>query len=719
MAEQKDSWLACVEWLCEHYSVRSHSTKIVSGLPLENGALNESLFPRAIEKLGLTLNQVRVDFLAQCELPVVATECLTGEPVIVVGRDGNDYRLLTMSEHSEYQLDSKQLNAKLSPYIWQVSAPVTEDTRIQPHEKGEQKANAHWLWSVVKEVKPWYRDLLVASFLINVLALVVPLFTMNVYDRVVPNQAFSTLWVLAVGVGIVVLFDWVLRESRSSVTDMAGRYIDNKLSAQLFSKVLGMKLENRPQSVGAFARQLQDFDSVKDFFTSISLVTLVDLPFTVLFLFLIGWLGGAMMFIPVSIMLVLVVLSLAMKGKVEKTFDETARLSTQRQAQLFDCLTTLSDIKQNNAEGMIQKRWEQTISSLSQWQTQSRHYSNIVTHSIQSSQQIVTITLIIFGVYQISEGLLSMGGLIAVVMLSGRAASSVNQLSLLMLRFQQTRSALDGLNQIMDLPQEESTHQVISKGEFEGGIRIDEVTFAYPDSPTAALKDVSLEIKPGERIGLIGSAGAGKTTLLSLIARQYLPSSGQIFYQEIDGQLWPSSVLRDGMGWVGQSTNLIFGSVYDNITLGASEVNEETLRLALQQSGLNGYMSRLSNGLETPVGEGGRLLSGGQRQAVAIARALYRKPKLLIMDEPTSALDNQAEVQFFNALQSMSRETSMVISSHKSSFLMMCDRVLVLDKGRIVAQGTPKEILSAQKGNTSKGSSRFKTVSVVKGGRHE
>ncbi|MEZ9060247.1 type I secretion system permease/ATPase [Vibrio pelagius] len=719
MAEQKDSWLACVEWLCEHYSVRSHSTKIMSGLPLENGTLNESLFPRAIEKLGLTLNQVRVDFLAQCELPVVATERLTGEPVIVVERDGSGYRMLTIGEYSEYQLDSKQLNAKLSPYIWQISAPVTEDERIQPYEKGEQKANAHWLWSVVKEVKPWYRDLLVASFLINVLALVVPLFTMNVYDRVVPNQAFSTLWVLAAGVGIVVLFDWVLRESRSSVTDMAGRYIDNKLSAQLFSKVLGMKLENRPQSVGAFARQLQDFDSVKDFFTSISLVTLVDLPFTVLFLFLIGWLGGAMMFIPVSIMLVLVVLSLAMKGKVEKTFDETARLSTQRQAQLFDCLTTLSDIKQNNAEGMIQKRWEQTVSSLSQWQTQSRHYSNIVTHSIQSSQQIVTITLIIFGVYQISEGLLSMGGLIAVVMLSGRAASSVNQLSLLMLRFQQTRSALEGLNQIMDLPQEASNHQVISKGEFEGGIRLDEVTFAYPDSSTAALKEVCLEIKPGERIGLIGSAGAGKTTLLSLIARQYLPSSGQIFYQEIDGQLWPSSVLRDGMGWVGQSTNLIFGSVYDNITLGASEVNEETLRLALQQSGLNGYMSRLSNGLETPVGEGGRLLSGGQKQAVAIARALYRKPKLLIMDEPTSALDNQAEVQFFNALQSMSRDTAMVISSHKSSFLMMCDRVVVLDKGRIVAQGKPKEILSAQKGNVSKGSSRFKTVSVVKGGRHE
>ncbi|WP_286299632.1 type I secretion system permease/ATPase [Vibrio apostichopi] len=719
MVEQKDSWLGCVEWLCEHFNVRSHPSKIVSGLPLDKGRLNESLFPRAIEKSGLTLSHVKKELLTQCQFPVVAVNSATGSPVVVTQGSGGDFQVLDCESNSSQETSLKDLVAKVESYVWQVGAQALDDARVPSHERSENKSNTRWLWRVVKEVKPWYRDLFIASFLINLLALVVPLFTMNVYDRVVPNQAFNTLWVLAAGVGIVVIFDWVLRSSRSSVTDMAGRYIDNKLSSQLFSKVLGMKLENRPQSVGAFARQLQDFDSVKDFFTSISLVTLVDLPFTLLFLFLIGWLGGAMMFIPVAIMLVLIVLSIAMKGKVEKTFDETARLSTQRQAQLFDCLTTLPDIKQNNAEGITQKRWEQTISSLSQWQTQSRHYSNIVTHSIQSSQQIVTITLIIFGVYQISEGLLSMGGLIAVVMLSGRAASSVNQLSLLLLRFQQTRSAVEGLNQIMDLPQEESKHQVIDKGDFDGGVRLDEVTFTYPETQSPALKEISLEIKPGERVGLVGAAGAGKTTLLSIVARQYLPTTGQAFYQDIDGQLWPTSVLRSGMGWVGQTTNLIFGSVYDNVTLGATNVDEEKLRQALQQSGLNGYMGRLSNGLETPVGEGGRLLSGGQRQAVAIARALYRCPKLLIMDEPTSALDNQAEIQFFNALQSMPRETSMLISSHKSSFLMMCDRVIVLDKGQIVAEGEPKDILSLQKKSAPKGTSRFKTVSVVKGGRHE
>ncbi|MDF4652633.1 ABC transporter transmembrane domain-containing protein, partial [Vibrio parahaemolyticus] len=245
-------------------------------------------------------------------------------------------------------------------------------------------------------------------------ALVIPLFTMNVYDRVVPNQAFSTLWVLVAGVSVIIIFDWLLRKARGVVTDTAGKYIDNKLSSILFSKVMGMKLEHRPASVGAFARQLQDFDSVRDFFTSASLVTLVDLPFTLLFLILIGGLGGAMMFIPIAVMFILLILGFAVKAKIEQSHTESAALSMKRQAHLFDSLSSLKEIKQNNATGEAQKRWEQTVSMLSDWQNQSRNYSNIVAYSIQSSQQIITVMLLVTGVYRISEGLLSMGGLIAI-----------------------------------------------------------------------------------------------------------------------------------------------------------------------------------------------------------------------------------------------------------------------------------------------------------------
>ncbi|ALM72754.1 type I secretion system permease/ATPase [Vibrio vulnificus] len=710
--ERQDHWLTAILWACQHFGIRCHALKVVNGLPLENGQLSEALFQRAAEQAQLEVGLTSLSLLEQATFPCLAVE-KQGNPLLILGREGEHYRCLSPHQaNSDMTLSLDELKTQVKEGIWQLSTQVAADGRV---ESLVEEKPVHWFRQVLMEVRPWYRDLLLASFVINLLAMVVPLFTMNVYDRVVPNQAFHTLWVLSVGVIIVVVFDWVLREARSSVTDMAGRYVENKLSAQLFQKVLGMRLEQRPQSVGAFARQLQDFDSVKDFLTSVSLVTLVDLPFTLFFLLLIGWLGGAMMLIPLAVMAALLLLSFVMKGRLAQTFTESARLSTQRQAHVYDSLSALTDIKQNNAEGMTQKRWEQTVSALSEWQTRSRFYSNIVSHSIMSSQQVVTIALIIFGVYQIAEGLLSMGGLIAIVMLSGRAASSINQLSMLMLRYQQTQTAMEGLNQIMATPQESTSHQVMDRGEFHGNVALRNVSFAYPEMQIHALEAISLDIKAGEKIGVIGNAGSGKSTLMALLARQLLPTAGQMYYETIDAQLWPPSVIRAGIGWVGQNPGLIYGTIYENITFGDQSIDEQRLLNAVMLSGLNDYMPRLANGLETQVGEQGRFLSGGQRQAVAIARAIYRDPAMLLLDEPTSALDKAAEERFFHALQRLPADKTLVISSHKQSFLTLCDRILVLDKGKLVAQGTPHEIFTQQ--GSARVRSRVKSVSVVKGGQ--
>ncbi len=707
--QPQDNWLQRLVWLGDYYEVKVHQQQLVSGLPLVNGLLDESLFLRGLEKLGLTATSLQLEQISQASLPVVVTYVDTREPIVLKECQNGVF----LSDQGE-AFDGDKLLSLFLPQAWQITCETKLDARVEQVAKKE----AHWLWSAVKEVRPWYRDLLVASLMINVLALIVPLFTMNVYDRVVPNQAFNTLWVLVIGVSLVIVFDWLLREARSSVTDSAGQYIDNKLSSVLFSKVLGMKLENRPQSVGAFARQMQDFDSVRDFFTSVTLVTLVDVPFTLLFLALIGWLGGAMMFVPVVVMLALMMLSMMMRGRIEKTQTESAQLSTHRQALLFDCLTSLPEIKQSNAQGEMQKRWEQTSASLSGWQNRSRHYSNLVSHSIQSSQQIVTISLIVFGVYQISEGLLSMGGLIAIVMLSGRAASSVNQLSILMLRYQQTKTAVEGLTSIIELPQEDEATNQLSGGDFCGGVKLQNVYFQYPDTQAPSLEGISVDIKQGERVGVVGAAGAGKSTLLALISKQIEPTNGRTFFDDIDGQLWPSSVLRNNTGWVGQHAQLVYGSVIENITLGQKELVQEKLAQAINLSGLNGYMDRLDNGLETQVGEGGRFLSGGQRQAVAIARALYRQPNLLLLDEPTASLDKQTETRLFNGLQSMPRNSTMIISSHKPAFLALCDRILVMEKGKIIADGKPSEVLSSLPANqTSK--SRVRSISVVQGGQNE
>ncbi|KJY82980.1 peptidase C39 [Vibrio galatheae] len=706
-----DPWYEALQWWITHHHQSCHQDILLTGLPLENGRLDQQLFFRALERAQLSAASTPLSNLESFALPVMLIDKESQHPWIVIESHEQNYQVWRAGQIQTVPLS--EIKRRAEQTVWHVTPIAKYDERVetlQPRKQG------HWLWSVVAEVKPWYRDLLLASLLINLLALVVPLFTMNVYDRVVPNQAFSTLWVLVIGVVVVVIFDWLLRSARSAVTDVAGRYLDNKLSAILLSKVLGMKLENRPQSVGAFSRQIQDFDSVRDFFTSISLVTLIDLPFTLLFLILIGWLGGAMMFVPVIVMLVLVGMSLVMKGKIERTQQETAALSSQRQAQLIDCLVSLPEIKQNNAQGSIQKRWEQTVAQLSDWQNRSRYYSNLVAHSIQSSQQIVTICLIVFGVYQISEGVLSMGGLIAIVMLSGRAAGSINQLSLLMLRYQQTKTAIEGLNAIIDLPQEDQERNKLSQGEFKGGVRLENVSYQYPQSPTACLTEINLSIRSGERVGVVGVAGAGKSTLLSLIARQANPAQGRLFYDEIDSQLWPTSSIRHAVGWVAQSPQLLYGTVVENITLGELNVDQQRLSDAIRLSGLAGYLDRFSQGLETQVGEGGRFLSGGQRQAVALARALYRDFSLLILDEPTASLDTEAEMRLFHSLQSLPRDKSIIISSHRHSFLSLCDRILVIHQGKIVADGTPDEVLNKKKEPSKR---RVRSVSVVKGGKNE
>ncbi|EKF9755689.1 TPA: type I secretion system permease/ATPase [Vibrio cholerae] len=710
-----NAWLSVLKWLTHHFHLQAHPLQYLSGLPIEQGELDKDLFIRASEQANLQLSLVASSALGNASLPLVAIETQSNQPWIISARHDHQFTVLhyqTGQWHTS-SMDEKTLRHMIEPTVWQVSVDHAPEQGLWGEEP---RATAHWLWAVVKEVRPWYRDLLIASFIINVLALVVPLFTMNVYDRVVPNQAFSTLWVLVVGVSIVLLFDWLLREARSSVTDAAGRYIDNKLSAILFAKVMGMKLENRPQSAGAFARQLQDFDSVREFFTSVTLVTLIDLPFTLLFLLLIGWLGGAMMFIPLAIMALLLLLTAVMKGKIEQTHTETARLSTIRQAHLFDSLLALPEIKQNNAEGAAQSCWEQTTAQLSEWYNRSRHYSNVVTHTIQSSQQVVTICLIVLGVYQIAAGNLSMGGLIAIVMLSGRAAGAINQLSLLMLRVQQTKTAIQGLNSIMALPQERSEQQKLDAERFMGSVKLEAVDFTYPQAPMACLKGINLSIRAGERIGLIGLAGSGKSTLLALMAKQLAPTQGRIFFDQVDSQLWPTSLIRQSTGWMAQTPQWIQGTITDNIALGDTQVDKARLAQAIQWSGLMHYMSGLQQGLETQVGEAGRYLSGGQKQAVALARAFYCCPQLLILDEPTNALDKQAETQLFQSLQSMPRDISMVISSHKHAFLTLCDRIVVLDKGSIVAEGKPSEILAS---SSVQSTHRVRAVSIVRGGSDE
>ncbi|XZG69625.1 ATP-binding cassette domain-containing protein [Chitinibacteraceae bacterium HSL-7] len=603
----------------------------------------------------------------------------SAQGVIVVMRTPQGYRLWQNGvwQHSDNLPDAVGT-------VLRVAAADMIDAR--GNDLLGERPSTHWLRAALHRLKPWYRDLLLASLVINVIALLIPLFTMNVYDRVVPNQAFDTLWVLALAVVVAVGFDSALRHARARITDMAGRELDQHVSRQLFARVLAMRLEARPQSIATFARQIQDFDSVRDFFTSATLVALVDLPFTLVFLAVIAWLGGWLVLVPVLALAALLLLTWWQRDKVRLAMDETARASSQRQAILLENLLAIVETKQLNAEGRMLARWEQTVAQLSDWNIAAREASNRLSHSASNAQQLVNVALVVGGVYLIAAGSLSMGGLIAITMLAGRASAAISQIAILAMRHQQTRTALTGLDAVMALPQENVGIHGVEPRRFNGGVRFDQVSFTYPGAGRPTLQDVALALQPGERVALVGKVGAGKSTLLSILAAQMQPGSGRVYFDGLEASVWPVHTLRARTGWLSQQPQLLFGSILDNLLLGQDgPVDEVRLKEALARTGVDVIATQLENGLSRSAGDLGIQLSGGQRQAVALARALLRQPSLLVLDEPTSAMDAESEATVIRGLASLPRTTTMVIATHRPQVMALCDRVIVLDGGRILS----------------------------------
>ena len=407
-----------------HFGLVATTEQVQQALPVQ-GDLTTKL-TSAMTKISLDAALQNVDS-KHLALPAIVING-NHQAYFITHKQQGDFVLLNDAGEQSI-LSPKNLTNQFDPKksnCWYIKPLEQLDQRGTEHHKDTKR---HWLLAAFDEVKPFYGSFLIGSLAINLLALVTPLFTMNVYDRVVPNQAIDTLWVLASGASIAIVFDWLLRQARTRLADVAGKQVDIKLSSTLFEKVIGMRLESRPASSGAFAKQLQEFDSIRDFITSVTLVTAVDLPFTLLFLVLIAWLGGVMVFVPLTCMVVLILLSIFMQKRLSVTIEESSKLSTQRQAHLVESLNMLAEIKQNNGQAKATRIWHETVSSLADWQNESRISSNTLSHSVMNCQQLVSIGLIITGVYQIHQGNLSMGGLIAIVMLSGRASSAINQIA--------------------------------------------------------------------------------------------------------------------------------------------------------------------------------------------------------------------------------------------------------------------------------------------------
>jgi len=554
----------------------------------------------------------------------------------------------------------------------------------------------HWFWDVLKFFAPIYRHVAIASVVVNTIAVASSLFVMNVYDRVIPNNAYETLWVLAAGVSIAYLFDYILRNLRSHFVDLAGRNADVVLSSKLVAKVLSMRMDAKPESTGALVNNLREFESMREFFSSSTFLACIDLPFLALFFALLFFIGGPVAFIPLAAMPVLLFVGIYYQYKAKKSAERSYHHNMQKNALLVEMVNGLETVKSCQAESRMQKLWEAVSGISAQASNEARKYSSKAVTFATFCTQMVTVGVVIWGVYRIGEGEMSMGGLIGCNILVGRIMAPLLQLASLLTRLQNSRVSLKALDILMQLPSENQDQAAcMDFSSLDGDFVMDNVSFSYPGSQALALDHVSLRIRKGEKVGIIGKMGSGKSSLGKLLLGLYQPSEGSVSYGGVDIRQMAVADLRGRIGYLPQEVILFYGSVRDNIALGDPTINDHLIIRAASISGTADFVRRHPAGYGAQVGEQGRNLSGGQRQAIGLARALVHDPAVLILDEPTSNMDVESESMVQHRLLSAIQDKTLILITHRLSMLRVVDRIIVMDEGKVRMDGPRNDVLQA------------------------
>ena len=603
---------------------------------------------------------------------------------------------------STQRVSQEELQEDYTGYAIFAAVPkAPERERMEAPRLGRGK---RWFWDVLRYYAPIYRHVALASVVINLIAVASPLFVMNVYDRVVPNNATDTLWVLASGILVIYFFNFLLSALRTHFVDVAGRNADIVLSSALVEKVLSMRLDAKPESTGAMVNNLREFEQLREFFSSSSLLACIDLPFLVIFLLLIAFIAGPMVLLPLGAIPVLVGVGLYLQRRARKSAEEGYRQNMQKNALLVEMVNGLETLKSCKAESRMQRLWEAIAGLSAKSSSEARKYNSMAVTSAMLITQIVTVVMIVWGVYRINDGLMSMGALIGCNILVGRTMAPLLQMATLLTRVQNSRVAFKALDMLMELPSEDDAERVsMDYGSLEPDFTLEDVSFSYPHSERPALENVSLRIRPGERVGIIGPMGSGKSSLARMLLGLYQPAEGAVRFGGVDIRQIPSADLRGRIGVLPQEVTLFYGTVRENIALGDPSINDHLVLRAAALAGVTDFIRNFPAGFATQVGEQGRALSGGQRQAVALARALVRDPEVLILDEPTSNMDTDSELRLQHRLADIIAGRSLILVTHRLSMLRIVDRLIVMENGRIKLDGPRDEVLARLRGGPGKG----------------
>jgi ATP-binding cassette subfamily C protein LapB len=690
-----DPLMECLAIVAGQNGRRTTAAALSAGLPLHGHDMAPpSAFVRAADRISMTARMVRrplAELIKSPNLPCILV-LNNNHACILQGRTEKGARIVfPETPDAPVDMPLAELEALYHDYAFFVRPRAMADGRAGPSEIEEGR---DWFWSAIWRNKAIYKEVALAAVLINILATASPLFTMNVYDRVVPNAAFPTLWVLALGITVAYTFDFILKNLRAHFVDTAGRKADNVISARIFEQMLGMKMAARPPSVGVHAANLKEFETLRDFFTSATIVAFIDFPFILLFIILIWMIAGPVAIVPAVLVPLVLGVGIMLQKPLDKVIKESMREAASKTGLVFETLSGLETIKAQAAEGHMQRRWEEASEESSRTNVKARSIASFGVNFAVFMANMCSVAMVCYGTYLIADHDITMGALIATVILSGRAMGPLASVAALLTKFSQSKESLDRLNELMKAPVERPAGQTfISIPVMKGSIEFKDVVFRYPKQKTPALSGITFNIAPGEHVGIIGAVGSGKTTIERIILNLYQPESGSAQVDGVDTRQIDPADLRRNVGVVQQTPYLFFGTVRENITLGHESVPDGAVLRAAEMAGVMSFLRDTEAGLDTQVGERGENLSGGQRQAIAIARALLYDPPILLLDEPTASIDPGSERRLYGHLKELIRGKTVILITHKSAVLGLVDKLILMDRGRIVGMGPRDEVI--------------------------
>ncbi|NOQ30537.1 MAG: type I secretion system permease/ATPase [Helicobacteraceae bacterium] len=687
---------------------------LIAGLPVEKGkpapelfskSGSKSLFSRAANRAGFKskILKVELDEISPLILPCIlllkseSKDCVkacilesfdeTKENAKIIlpemGEVVNEVSVETLK--NEYQGLSIFLKKKLN----------YEEQTLDVLEKKE----SHWFWGTMAQVKNIYRDVILASLLINIFVLATPLFTMNVYDRVVPNAAISTMWALAIGILVIYAIDITLKFIRSHFLEVAGRKTDIIMSSILFERVMDLRISSMPKSIGSFANVLKEFESIRAFLTSSTISLLIDMPFVIIFLIAIYYIAGNIVLIPIIIMVIILLYTLAMRTKLQQRIESTYKAAGSKNGVLIESLGAIESLKTLGALGYAQWKWEEATGDIADKSIHTKFLSASISTITSFLVQLNTVMIIIAGVYMIADMSLTLGGLIATVIISTRAIAPMGQVASLLANYEHTKTAYNAIEDIMNLPVEHPDgKRFVQRPEYRGIVAFQDVWFTYPAAEKSSLEDINFKIEQGEHVGLIGKIGSGKSTIQKLILGLYHAKEGSILIDGIDIKQIDPADLRKNIAYVSQDIVLFSGTVKENLIYRAPHADDEMILKASKISGILDFVNKHPRGFDMQVGERGSMLSGGQRQSIAIARAILLDSPIVILDEPTSAMDNATEQKIITNLREYLIGKTLILVTHKSSLLKLVNRMILFEDGKKMLDGSKDEILNKLSG---------------------